>query len=140
MKEHTHDGYGAFPGGDPRCFTPDHECSTPEEQEAWELACSSWKAAEENGQLPPASPSAHETTSLQDGGWVHVTRVRFGLGVYSIPCTDPACDEAQEPDPPEPDWDAEVNAARWESAAREGLTGDDDDLSDQDDGAPPVTT
>lgn len=29
----THSGYGVFPGGDPRCFTPDSD-SLPEEIEA----------------------------------------------------------------------------------------------------------
>lgn len=31
--------YGAFPGGDPRDFTPDPECSTEAEREAHRRAC-----------------------------------------------------------------------------------------------------
>lgn len=132
MIEHTHDGYGAFPGGDPRRFSPDPECSDPGERDAWRLACDAWAKAEKAGEPAPGSAPAHETTPLPDGGWVHVTRTRFGLGVYSIPCDDPACDEAQEHDPPEPDWGAEVNGERWLAAAREALDTDDEDITDQD--------
>jgi len=34
--------YGFFLGGDPRQFTPDPECSTPEERAAHDLSCHHW--------------------------------------------------------------------------------------------------
>lgn len=68
-------GYGFFPGGDPRNFSPDPECSTPEERENHRLACDEW---EKNG-----TPTAPDACSLLTGG---EPRVAFGLGVYTYPC------------------------------------------------------
>jgi len=65
-------GYGFFPGGDPRKFTPDPECSTELEQENHRKACYLW----DKGETPLADT----------GGWVtpnmHVTKAPFGLGTY----------------------------------------------------------
>lgn len=36
------EGYGGFPGGDPRMFRPDADVCTPEEIEAHRLACIEW--------------------------------------------------------------------------------------------------
>jgi len=40
------ESYGAFPGGDPRLFHPDPECSTAREREAHRLACEAWERGE----------------------------------------------------------------------------------------------
>ena len=75
-------GYGAFPGGDPRLFTPDEEVCTAEELEAHRAACEEATAMEARGEAPEW-PSSH--------GWekhgevvMHVTMAGFGLGVYQI--------------------------------------------------------
>lgn len=78
-------GYGAFHGGDPRLFTPDDECSNPEEREAWEEAC---RVARETPE--PHPPSAHVS-----GPGFRATLKRFGLGVYLVPCFE-CCDEMTE--------------------------------------------
>lgn len=126
--EHEHGGYGFFPGGDPRRFSPDPECSDDEEREAHRAACAAWDEAERAGLPPPESR----------GSCVHMPGViltlsGFGLGVYSYPCSDPACEDSHPPDPDEPDLDEEVDAATREAALREALAGDDEDVSDQDD-------
>jgi hypothetical protein len=68
-------GYGFFPGGDPRNFSPDPDCSEPEERANWERDC---KLFEENGQPQSAA-----------GQWVsenmHITFGKYGLGSYTIP-------------------------------------------------------
>lgn len=76
----TIQGYGAFPGGDPRNFDPDEECSTDEERENHERACAAWDA----GRRSVVSPS-HQMEARGDMV-VHMTFTRFGLGVYTIPC------------------------------------------------------
>lgn len=65
-------GYGNFPGGDPRDFSPDPECSTAEEQENHRAACEAWDRGEQ--------------TTHKGCEWVtpdvHVMRTPFGLGSY----------------------------------------------------------
>lgn len=78
----VHQGYGNFPGGDPRQFSPDEECSTPEERAAHERACKAWDTGNRT-----AVASACRFGSLPGGGYAHVTETRFGLGVYTIPCS-----------------------------------------------------
>jgi len=86
-------GYGGFPGGDPRKFSPDPECSTPEEREAHRLAC----AAAEQGQTDlrgearygaeaaAEAAKGNATHGLAVGGQVlHVHVPMFGLGVYAM--------------------------------------------------------
>lgn len=70
-------GYGFFPGGDPRNFTPDSD-STEEERANHKRACE----AADSGQVHMDS----------DGQWVgegdmvaHITICQFGLGVYTMP-------------------------------------------------------
>jgi len=67
--------YGHFHGGDPRKFSPDHECSTDAEREAHGAACKRWDAGETNPLPGPHKP-------LIVGGKVcgHVTLSGFGLG------------------------------------------------------------
>jgi len=64
-------GYGAFPGGDPRLFTPDLECSTPEEQARWKADC----------KLAKDQPSAY----LYEPGKHSVLKM-YGLGTYEYRC------------------------------------------------------
>lgn len=65
-------GYGCFPGGDPRSFSPDEECCTPEELAKHKADCEAWDRGEN-----PAVPIS---------GWIspniHVLRSSYGLGVY----------------------------------------------------------
>jgi len=73
-------GYGFFPGGDPKDFTPDSEGTKPEELEAWKVACKAWDEAEERGEVPdPMSPACQATGK---GGFI--TFGKFGLGTYTI--------------------------------------------------------
>jgi hypothetical protein len=95
-----HEGYGAFPGGDPRDFTPDEECSTPEEREAHRKACDA--ASNENGPLDsrslqpahrwvePLAAQAAVKAGVADAatigpGLAHVSFQMFGLGTYRDP-------------------------------------------------------
>lgn len=72
-------GYGNFPGGDPREFTPDEECSTHEEREAHRLACEAWN----RGEHKPVDAACQPLVS-GDGKYAgHVTFSRFGLGSYT---------------------------------------------------------
>lgn len=67
---HTEHGYGFFPGGDPRLFSPDGD-ATPEELENHRQACAAWDRG--------------ECRSEPDGTWVgpvHLLRCQFGLGSY----------------------------------------------------------
>ncbi len=85
-------GYGAFPGGDPREFTPDEECSTPEEREAYRLACEAAARGESNPAPAHAWIGVDEARKALAAGGVdaatiggsiaHVTYTRFGLGGY----------------------------------------------------------
>ena len=81
---HRESTYGYYLGGDPRKFTPDEECNTPEEIEAWKAACEAWERGEK----------------VDPGGacqWVpglgHVTVTRYGLGIteFEEECEGPGC-------------------------------------------------
>lgn len=61
-------GYGYFPGGDPRAFTPDHESCTAEEVQRWKDDC----ARAERGE-PPNNWTPH------CGG-----RAGYGVGTYTM--------------------------------------------------------
>lgn len=70
----TEVGYGFFPGGDPRDFHPDAECSTDAERALHSEHCAMWDRGE------------HVT--VPTSGWVtpnmHVTRSSYGLGTYTF--------------------------------------------------------
>lgn len=68
--------YGAFHGGDPRDFTHDPECSTVEERAAHAAACDTANRDEKARELA----DTHSWHAIE-GGWVHLTRGGFGLGV-----------------------------------------------------------
>ena len=128
---HEHGGYGFFPGGDPRCFSPDSEESgtTPEEHAAWVAACKQWDAAEAAGTRPGGDLCCFSIEPVP-GGHVIVTRVCFGLGGYSYPCTDPNCEDSWPRDP-EPNPEKFLEATTWDAAVNEAFAGDDEDVSDQ---------
>lgn len=69
---HTACGYGFFPGGDPRLFTPDSDGQTQEEAENHRKACEAWDKG--------------STTSEPDGmvipGLGFIDQCQFGLGSY----------------------------------------------------------
>lgn len=65
-------GYGFFPGGDPRLFSPDSEGQTTEEAEAHRAACAAWDAG--------ATESEPDGTCIPGFGFVD--RCQFGLGSY----------------------------------------------------------
>lgn len=73
--------YGFFPGGNPHCFCPDHECSTNEERAAHKAACDRWDAE-------------HKPAPQQLCGFMErllgeqQPRESFGLGTYTIRRTD----------------------------------------------------
>lgn len=72
--------YGYFPGGDPRKFSPDYECSTEEEREAHAKACAAWEA----GEREPV-PGPHKPLYGSRGERIgHLTRSGFGLGTTVI--------------------------------------------------------
>lgn len=79
-------GYGIFPGGDPRDFHPDPECSTDAEREAHAKDCAAWDAWEASGcagPMPePSVKNGHQHFDT-DGmvGWV--TFAGYGLGSYT---------------------------------------------------------
>ena len=76
-------GYGAFPGGDPRLFHPDGECSTAGERAAHSLACAAW----ERGDRPRVPVSGVEWVKDPRGdGLAFVERSAYGLGVYDVFC------------------------------------------------------
>lgn len=65
--------YGPFPGGDPRNFTPDEECCTPEEIGAWIVACVEWDAGEGKDAGPGCSFAGDGSVWNGSG---------FGVGTY----------------------------------------------------------
>lgn len=63
--------YGYFLGGDPRKFSPDPECSTPEEQTAHREACKRWDDADQPEPPMPQCGNSHVgygvgTTAFED--------------------------------------------------------------------------
>lgn len=93
------ESYGAFPGGDPRGFTPDPDCSTEEERAAHARDCA---AMEAGGQalMPPAHSWEHIPEMMTKdgtkvgGGFGHVARAVYGLGTYTM--RDPDLVEARD--------------------------------------------
>lgn len=87
--------YGYFLGGDPRKFSPDPECSTPEEQAAWKADCEAWDRGEPHSHqvVVPIDPERSIAGQLKgadtsmlirdEKGYVvggHVHRAGYGLG------------------------------------------------------------
>ncbi len=73
-------GYGFFPGGDPRTFTPDGESSTAEERAAHAEDC----ARADRGE-PPQTDTRCRALRADDGTTtVRVTPGGYGLGVYTL--------------------------------------------------------
>jgi hypothetical protein len=80
-----HVGYGYFPGGDPRNFTPDPECCTEQEIKNWERACELMA----EGKIDEASGQHHWPIIGKDGDVIgHTTSCPFGMGTYSLPDPD----------------------------------------------------
>lgn len=72
-------GYGFFPGGDPRRFSPDSE-NRPEELAAHAAACALWDRG-----MP--SDEWHSGRIVDfPGGAAIVCGHRFGVGGYEIDC------------------------------------------------------
>lgn len=69
------DGYGAFPGGDPRLFTPDdgYAAATDEQRARWREACAAW----DRGERPNLGGSVEEKS---DGQIAFVSNGIFGHG------------------------------------------------------------
>lgn len=107
--KHEHSGYGFFPGGDPRRFTPDSEESgtMQDERAAWEAACAKWNEAEKAA----VQLTAEEGSCLHLPGLI-ITRSGFGLGVYTYECDDPSCAEADDVAKEEMDRDAKERMPR----------------------------
>lgn len=90
-------GYGSFPGGDPRDFTPDPESSTEQERRQHAEHCAAWAA----GERPQVKASGLEyveagTYKNRDGtpnigGPAFVERAAYGLGTYQIGLMAGAC-------------------------------------------------
>lgn len=79
------EGYGPFPGGDPRRFSPDREICTKEEIERWEAACQRWRDG--NGvDTGPQCQVFGDSTEVSGEG--------FGLGMFDF--GEMADDEAIE--------------------------------------------
>lgn len=67
--------YGYFLGGDPRNFTPDVECCTPEELAAHKAACEAW----DRGARP--DPGGPHQPLFKDGKEIgHITIAHYGIG------------------------------------------------------------
>lgn len=79
--------YGSFLGGDPREFSPDPECCTPEEMERHAADCASWEAGNHVDRGPNHLPLGTPTETPPDaivhyrGGGGHITVNHYGLGV-----------------------------------------------------------
>jgi hypothetical protein len=84
MKMATEVIYGFFHGGDPREFSPDDECCSPDEIRRHKAACDLWNEAERKGitPTPEACPSGWEMAP--DGTQVHVLRAPYGIGTYTV--------------------------------------------------------
>jgi hypothetical protein len=76
------EGYGAFPGGDPRTFTPDTEACTTEEIQAHAEACRLADEREAKGELVAIAGSHYWT--MVGGRSCHVAYEPFGVGTYLI--------------------------------------------------------
>ena len=70
--------YGFFPGGDPRDFTSDPECSTEQERQLHQEHCAAW----DRGECPEVKISGFVSPDI------HVTRSVYGLGTYTVDWDD----------------------------------------------------
>jgi hypothetical protein len=80
MKAIQQTGYGFFPGGDPRDFTPDEEGTLPEERERWKADCARAEEREGAHYLPGA---------CRHLGPLVLTLAMYGLGTYRYLVTNP---------------------------------------------------
>lgn len=80
--------YGSFPGGDPRDFEPDPECSTEAEQNLHAADCDRWERGEfvlrkgSGLEWMPAGMYRHRDGSPSKEGWGFVERSSYGLGMW----------------------------------------------------------
>ncbi len=72
-------GYGIFPGGDPRTFTPDPEASTEAERAAWKTDCERVERGKD-----PLTKTACEFIPLGVSGVAIKSRPGYGLGTYTM--------------------------------------------------------
>ena len=84
-------GYGFFPGGDPRTFHPDPECSTEAERARHAADCAAW----DRGEFV-AGPACRSTYNDDGSLHSHVTPAGYGLGVYTYDGDD---DDAPDDEP-----------------------------------------
>ncbi len=77
-----HPMYGYFNGGDPRDFSPDEECCTPEELAAHKAACEAWN----RGERPVSEAHHHKVVEYQGKPAIASYAGAFGMGVSS--CRD----------------------------------------------------
>jgi hypothetical protein len=98
--------YGGFPGGDPRRFSPDPECSTEAQRQAHRIACQRWDAGYRD-KYP-----GHAFVQRGDS-FAHVARNPFGLGVYDDGAPEcERCHDSGMVDSGEPS-DADADATKW---------------------------
>jgi hypothetical protein len=87
MAAQEEEGYGFFPGGDPRAFHPDVECCKPNELAAHKADCEAWDA----GNQVHSVRYGREVTE-HEGKVASVHFSGYGLGTYTY--RDPAAVEA----------------------------------------------
>ncbi len=84
LNEFEGQSYGIFLGGDPRDFSPDTECCTPDEIARWEQACAEWEAGEGTDRGPGCA-------TFGDGSaWTG-----SGFGVGTTTRTQPEIEQAR---------------------------------------------
>lgn len=77
-------GYGFFPGGDPRDFTPDYEMCSPEEIERWKVDVALAEAG-----FTVVTPPSGQWIYDQDGKPVmHILAPKYGMGTYQYRLQD----------------------------------------------------
>jgi hypothetical protein len=82
---HQESGYGAFKGGDPRDFHPDHESCSDKEIANWKAACDQWCEAEDAGVAPGEIETPSCCLRTDSGRVLASTRLGgFGIGVYTV--------------------------------------------------------
>lgn len=77
-------GYGFFPGGDPRDFSPDTESCTDEEINAHAEECGRWERGERADEGHSGRIADVETKHGR--GVALVCGHRFGIGTYTMKC------------------------------------------------------
>lgn len=73
-------GYGFFPGGDPRLFTPDGE-NSDEEKAAHKADCEAWDRGEKGNSKNMSGKTIHDE---QGKTFIHMQPSGYGTGVYTI--------------------------------------------------------